>query len=224
MKESAAALLLILLSSLSVATVIQLPVQEEKDFGISYHKNFDSLVVYMDCEKSKLDIYVKDGGAPVEGAMVRLLYVDYATPLLSSGLTDKDGKFSYTLVGNKSYMRGMFSAVVEKGGYKNKEAHFDIIRCLTPQSPPSPPQPQQQNQTPQESTEKEEQRAEQQVQPIPENMTNNSGSNVSNGTNITEETEGEGKTRLPCCFSFFILMAALFGSVKLERKRKYLIR
>jgi len=214
-KELAAALLLILLSSLSAATVIQLPVQEEKDFGISYYKNFDPLVVYMDCEKSRLDIYVKDGGAPVESATVRLLYVDYATPLLYSGLTDKDGKFSYVLVGNKSYMRGMFSAVVEKGGYKNKEAHFDIIRCLAPQPPPSPPQPQQQNQTPQEPTKEEEEEVEQQIQPIPENITNISDSNVTNETDITEETEEEKKTQLSCCFPSFILIVVVFGGIKL---------
>lgn len=121
---------LLLLISVAAAEEIDLTVYEQKDFGPSYEEDFDEIEVTMDCSKETLYIQIEDEDVPVTGAVVRIIYVDYSTPLLASGPTDAEGEFSYTLVGEIEYMGGLFLVVVEKEGYLQKEAHFDISNCL----------------------------------------------------------------------------------------------
>ncbi len=123
-------LCILLVLSVSMAAETELAIFEQRDLGVEYHDEFDALYITMDCEEELMTIYVKSDGEPVTGAMVRLIYIDYSVPLLAAGPTDVDGKFTYKLIGERDFMTGLFLVVVEKEGYKNKEAHFDIARCI----------------------------------------------------------------------------------------------
>lgn len=124
------ALLLVFLVSVSIALETPMLIFEQRDFGPEYEPDFDDIYVTMDCDSNIINIYITEDEEPVVGAVVRLMYIDYSTPLLAAGPTDTSGKFSYTLVGERDFMTGLFLVVVEKEGYNNKEAHFDIRRCL----------------------------------------------------------------------------------------------
>jgi hypothetical protein len=121
---------LLLALAVSMATETELIIFEQRDLGVEYKDEFDDLYITMDCETDTITIYVNSGGEPVTGAVMRLLYVDYSVPLLAAGPTGSEGTFEYKLVGERDLMTGLFLVVVEKEGFKNKEAHFDIMRCI----------------------------------------------------------------------------------------------
>ena len=121
---------LLFLFSIASAEEIELTVYEERDFGPAYEEDFDELEITMECGKSIIYIDIEDEDVPITGAIVRIMYIDYSTPLLASGPTDVEGEFDYTLVGEKNFMRGLFLVIVEKEGYRQKEAHFDISNCF----------------------------------------------------------------------------------------------
>jgi len=124
--------LLLLLLILSVAAAVETPltIYEQRSLGVVYEEDFDDMAITMDCDESVITIHIRSDGKPITGAVARLIYVDYSVPLLAAGPTDVEGRFVYKLVGERDFMTGLFLVVVEKEGYKNKEAHFDIHKCI----------------------------------------------------------------------------------------------
>lgn len=97
----------------------------------------------MDCTAATISVIAMDGhNRPVEGVYTYLKYVDFSTPLIAQGVTDKDGFILHKLPGSTLFMRGLFVLVLEKRGFRNKEIHFDISGCYsngtTVQPPPRP--------------------------------------------------------------------------------------
>jgi len=98
----------------------------------------------VDCTAAAINVIVMDNATnPIQDANTYLKYVDFSSPTIGSGKTDKDGFVIMKLPGNVQLMRGLFIMVIEKKGFRNKEIHFDIVNCLTNTSwiPPIPPPP-----------------------------------------------------------------------------------
>lgn len=144
------ALSLLLIFSVVNAIVVGPTVYEQDDFGDILWNEF-TYSLSVDCDDAVLNVIVMDESIrPVGEAGTYLKYVDYSSPLVSSGTTDYDGRVSHKLPGNVSLMRGLFILVIEKDGYRAKEIHFDILKCLgnqtdiqAPPTQPPPPPPQQ---------------------------------------------------------------------------------
>jgi hypothetical protein len=203
-------ILSLLILSVVNAAIIGPTVYEQDDFGdISLNEFTYSLSV--DCDAATLRVIVMNESIkPVEGANVYLKYVDYASPLISSGTTGKDGLVLHELPGNVSLMRGLFILVIGKEGYRGKEVHFDILRCLPNQTTiPSPPvqPPQQLPPPPSENVTKE-------LPPV-QNVTEvNATINV---TDMADETEQEDVPYSDLCIpAFLILMLILFKRKQLK--------
>jgi hypothetical protein len=131
----------LLLLSLSSAIIIGPRVYEQKDFGDPSLDDF-TYSLSVDCEAAEIKILVMDESyTPLEKVNTYLKYIDFASPLVASNATGKDGFSVLTLPGNVSLMRGLFILVLEKNDSRNKEVHFDILGCLTNQTyiPPPPP-------------------------------------------------------------------------------------
>jgi hypothetical protein len=144
------ALTLLLIFSVANAIIVGPTVYEQDDFGDILWNEF-TYSLSVDCDDAVLNVIVMNESIrPVGEAGTYLKYVDYASPLVSSGTTDNQGRISHKLPGNVSLMRGLFILVIEKGGYRTKEIHFDILKCLgnqteitAPPTQPPPPPPQQ---------------------------------------------------------------------------------
>lgn len=230
---------LLLILSIASAEEIDLTIYEQRDFGPSYEEDFDEIEVTMDCNKETIYIQVEDEDVPITGAIVRIVYVDYSTPLLASGPTDAEGEFGYTLVGETEFMGGLFLVVVEKEGYMQKEAHFDIGNCrdyeeqpepdgplIDETTPPKIPESELPEPVPEPETEPETEpeippEPEETEEPLPEpgpeteeNLTDLPEPNLTGNLtdNITGNETGEGeepKTEYLCVSSFIFLLAAV---------------
>ncbi len=207
--------------SVSMAADTELMIYEQRDLGVEYENDFDNLYITMDCETNDMIIYVRDNGAPVTGAVVRLIYVDYSVPLLASGPTTSDGRFTYKLIGERDFMTGLFLAVVEKEGYKNKEAHFDIMRCIEYEEEIPPPPPEELEEEIEEleeeveELEEEVEELEEEVEELEEEIEQevieeNETVEINVTENVTGEPEEEGYVCVPALilllFSFLSLM------------------
>lgn len=211
-----------ILFSASYAGTTPLTIFEQKDFGQSFLPAFDAAVITMDCNASTINVFIKEDKVPVKDAIVRIMYSDYSTPLLASGVTDANGKFSHKLVGNKNYMRGVFLAFIEKAGYKNKEVHFDIAPCIQtqatpkkkppPSSTPSPPEQNESNVT--SGNNSYINNTNHANATISGNNSNTSLANFSGFGNISNTISSMGGTAIAvlCCGSVF-LIACLFGVI-----------
>ena len=213
------AFFVLFLFSFSVAAETELVIFEQRDLGVAYDENFDDLYLTMDCVTDTMTVYVKEDGEPVTGAVVRLIYVDYSVPLLASGPTTAEGKFTYKLVGERDFMTGLFLVVVEKEGYKNKEAHFDIARCIgveeeIPPPPPPEEEPPEEEEVPPPPPPPEEEEGvpppeEEEELPPAEEL-----SPEENITNVTENVTGEPEEEeaAPLCpsLAILLLLSALF--------------
>lgn len=136
------ALVLLFLFASSYALIVGPAIYEQDDFGdISLLEFTYSLSA--DCSAGTITTIVMDeSNKPVQDANAYLQYIDFATPLISSGKTDKDGYVLSRLPGSVQLMRGLFILVVEKKGFRSKEVHFDLYPCLHNGSlPPKPPPP-----------------------------------------------------------------------------------
>lgn len=132
------AMALLALSAISSARSEIPRVFEEEDFGNEALPHF-LYAMSVDCDAAKIRLEVFDGDVqPVSGVGSYLIYHDYSTPLISSGITDAGGVVTHKLPGKISLMDGMFIAVLEKGGFRKKEVHFDITPCFRPETPPPP--------------------------------------------------------------------------------------
>jgi len=139
------ALSLLLFAALVFPYNITINPFEYKDMGNLSLPEMNATIM-MDCGGKAIISQIVYNGAPVSGAFTMLKYVQYDNPLLSSGNTDSSGYVTHKLTGNISYMTGIFVLVMEKSGFKNREAHFLIDECFLP--PPPPPPPPLQNSTP----------------------------------------------------------------------------
>lgn len=202
--------LFLLVLSVAAAVETDLRIFEQRSLGVEYYEEFDDVRITMDCDENIITIYILSEGKPVTGAVARLIYVDYSVPLLAAGPTDVGGRFTYKLVGERDFMTGLFLVVIEKEGYKNKEAHFDIHRCITevekvteeeieeieeeiPEIPPTPPLPPPGEEPPEEIPPEE-----------PVEIVENITENVS--VNITIDVEAEEEAPSSVCPSFFLLL------------------
>ena len=103
---------------------------------------FDEFVysISVDCTAATIRLIVMDEEYQgVQDAKTYLKYVDFASPLLSNVVTDKDGFTLHKLPGQTTLMRGLFILVMEKKGFRSKEVHFDISPCYSDYTFPSPP-------------------------------------------------------------------------------------
>ena len=207
-------LLPMLIISLVHAAIVGPTVHEQDDFGDILWNEF-TYSLSVDCDNAVLRVVVMDENIkPVEGAGTYLKYVDYATPLISSGASGKDGRVMHQLPGNVSLMRGLFVLVIEKEGYRTKEIHFDIMKCLGNQTgvptPPAQP-PQQPPQQPTQNVTKE---------PPPEPVQNETDTADSKAiANETEATENDGVDELA---HSGLLVIALLVLLLIFFKRKQL--
>lgn len=133
-------LALILLAGASSALAIGPRIYEQDDLGDISLSEF-TYSFSADCNASTISVYVyNESIKPVRDANLYLKYVDFSTPLMSNTKTDKDGYSLIRLPGNVLLMRGLFVLVIEKGGYRNKEVHFDLSPCWGGSSIPPKPQ------------------------------------------------------------------------------------
>lgn len=198
-------LFLLAVFSFSAAAVIPLTVFEQRDMGVEYDEVFDDVYVTMDCEENVITVYIKQDDKPVTGAVVRILYVDYSVPLLASGPTDIEGKLTYKLVGERNFMTGIFLVIVEKEGYRNKEAHFDIAQCIEgveeieeEVTPPPPPPEVEPEEEPEEEIEEVETPPSPPPKP-PEEIEEIPPSPEENVTGAEENVTGEAEEAAPLC-------------------------
>jgi hypothetical protein len=133
-------------------SIIALPISNAVTIGPHIYEqqnNGDNILpeltysISVDCTAAAINVIVMDNATnPVQDANIYLKYVDFSSPTIGSGKTDKDGFVIMKLPGNVQLMRGLFIMVIEKKGFRNKEIHFDITNCLTNTSwvpPPIPP-------------------------------------------------------------------------------------
>ncbi len=198
-----AGLLFILILSIANAVIIGPRVYEQDDFGdISLDEFTYSLSV--DCSNATiLAIVMNESNKPVQEADTYLKYVDFASPLISTGSTDRNGFVLHELPGNVSLMRGLFILVIEKDGYRSKEVHFDIVGCLTNQSYiPPPPAPQQPPPPPSENATK----VSLPVPPPAQNETFNATENITEQNGLEEERYSD-----VCIPAFLVPLLMLFS-------------
>lgn len=145
-------LLLLLIVTVINAVWVAPIIYEQDDLGDPMFSEF-TYSISVDCTAATINLTVmNESNKPVQDAYVYLSYIDFASPLISAGPTDKDGFKLIKLPGDVKLMRGVFVLLMEKHDYRSKEVHFDISPCYsnvtgptkTPQVPPSPPK---QNQT-----------------------------------------------------------------------------
>lgn len=123
---------LLLLTPLAHAIVIGPTVYEQDDLGDPVFLQDFTYSLSADCTAATITSVAMDGkNRPVEGARTYLKYVDFATPLISQGPTDREGVKLHKLPGSPLLMRGMFVLVMEKEGFRSKEIHFDISGCYS---------------------------------------------------------------------------------------------
>ncbi|MBI5224009.1 hypothetical protein HY990_06335 [Candidatus Micrarchaeota archaeon] len=113
----------------------------QHDFGQINLSQF-TYSISINCDRSYIDFYVYDGDLkPVQGAKTFLSYVDYSSPLLSNDITDEKGHIDIPLRGNTTFMRGLFTMLIEKKGFKSKEFQFRITPCYSDIKTPATPPP-----------------------------------------------------------------------------------
>ncbi len=134
---------MLLFPSLASAVVIGPHIYEQQNNGDNNLPEF-TYSLSVDCTAAAINVIVMDNATnPVQDANTYLKYVDFSSPTIGTGKSDKDGLVVMKLPGNVLLMRGLFIMVIEKRGFRNKEVHFDIVNCLTNTSwiPPIPPPP-----------------------------------------------------------------------------------
>lgn len=135
-----AALLLLLLLPLLHANVVAPTIYEQEDLGDGTVLSDFTYSLSVDCTAATISIIVMDShNTPVEGADTYLKYVDFSSPLIAQGQTDREGFRLDKLPGSSLLMRGLFILVIEKKGFRNKEVHFDISGCYSNKTTTQPP-------------------------------------------------------------------------------------
>jgi hypothetical protein len=152
-------LFIIALTLTAHANVVGPKVYEQKDMGdISLNQFIYSLSA--DCTAATVSVTVMNETAkPLRGVHTYLNYVEFSSQLMATAETDQDGVALLKLPGNVKLMHGLFTLVLEKYGYKNKEIHFDLSPCFaaapkqnTTQPAKNSTQTQNQTQTPAQNT------------------------------------------------------------------------
>ncbi len=226
MRGAAALLLLLLLFAPLHANVIAPTVYEQKDLGDPIFLHDFTYSLSADCTAATISIIVMDDhNVPVEGAYTYLKYVDFSSPLLAQGPTDREGFILDKLPGSSTLMRGLFILVIEKKGFRNKEVHFDISGCYSNKTAvqPAPPAAK----PPANNTTSGQQPGNFSTQPSnitippPANMTNMSGTNQSgNASAPLPETLTKA-----CPFVLLavlvIAIIAIFKSIKRGKGQAY---
>jgi hypothetical protein len=133
MHAKALALLLALFLPLLHANVVIAPtVYEQDDFGDPVLLQDFTYSLSVDCTAATISVIAMDEkNKPVEGAYTYLKYIDFSSPLISKGPTDREGFVLHKLPGSTKLMRGLFVLVMEKNGFRGKEVHFDISGCYS---------------------------------------------------------------------------------------------
>jgi hypothetical protein len=132
--------LLIIFPRPAIAATIAPTVYEQDDLGDPVLLKDFTYSLSVDCAAAVINVIVMDGhNKPVESAYTYLKYIDFSTPLISKGPTDREGFVLHKLPGSTTLMRGLFILVIEKAGFRSKEIHFDISGCYGPPRQPKPP-------------------------------------------------------------------------------------
>lgn len=192
-------LLAIVLFSVCSAARVAPIIYEQDDLGDPI---FDEFVysISTDCEAATIRVVVMDEQyLPVEGAGTFLKYVDFSSPLLSTGESGADGRVLHQLPGNTSLMRGLFILVIEKNGFRSKEVHFDISPCYTDYVPPERP------------VVVEEEPIENETGPVVHDPVEVNESEI-NGTE--EEQEVEEEPAAPVCPPIFAFLLMFYKTMK----------
>lgn len=139
--------LLALMAGAAAAKVVAPIIYEQKDMGTAGLSTF-TYALSVDCTAATISLVVMDGNlTPVEGAYTYLNYEDFSSQLISNVQTNPEGQALLKLPGSVKLMQGIFTLVIEKYGYMNKEIHFDISPCYSNSTIQKPPKPVQPNQT-----------------------------------------------------------------------------
>lgn len=139
MAKMLALVMLLLVIGCCSALVVGPRIYEQDDFGDISLSEF-TYSISTDCTAAAITVVVMNESLkPVMGANTYLKYVDFATPLMGSGVSDKDGRVLLKLPGNVNLMRGLFILVIEKKGYRGKEVHFDLSPCIYNTTNPAKP-------------------------------------------------------------------------------------
>jgi len=182
---------------------------EYQDFGNASLPTMDVLIT-MNCNAAKITGRADYLGTPISGALSNLKYVQYDNPLISSGTTNSSGYVVHALMGNLSYMTGIFIMTFEKSGFQRREAHFLITDCLTNPGPLPPPPPPA-NTSPQPGQPPPEENATPPLMPPLPNMTGLQ--NITPGLNqagIPPVGQAPGGAS-PCPIAFVLLGLSLFA-------------
>jgi len=143
-------LFLLALALAAHAVVVGPKVYEQKDLGdISLNEFIYSLSA--DCTAATVSVTVmNETGKPLRDVHTYLNYVEFSSQLMSTAETDQEGVALHKLPGNVQLMRGLFTLVMEKYRYRNKEIHFDLSPCFasSQKQNTTPPAPKPQNTTP----------------------------------------------------------------------------
>ncbi len=124
------------------ANVIAPTIYEQDDLGDPVLLQDFTYSLSVDCTAATISIIAMDGhNRPVEGVYTYLKYVDFSTPLMAQGVTDRNGFVLHKLPGSTRLMRGLFVLVMEKKGFRNKEIHFDISGCYSNETTAKPKPP-----------------------------------------------------------------------------------
>ena len=205
-------LLVLALTSLSFALYpgnVTVEPFEYRNFGNASEPDF-TLALSMHCPSGTIFQHLESGGIPVAGAKSHLKYMQYQAPLISSGTTGLDGNYTHRLPGNVLYYTGIFILTVEKPGYQNHEAHFEISGCFVNVSAPPPAiAPPPINTTPEPEPNLTISTAEPDITPTINNAANATGPNISvNDSGAAQPDSGQAP---PCPFALIGLAALLAG-------------
>ncbi|MDD5340303.1 MAG: hypothetical protein PHV13_03565 [Candidatus ainarchaeum sp.] len=130
--KTLALLLALFLPLLHANVVIPPTVYEQDDFGDPVLLQDFTYSLSVDCTAATISVIAMDEqNKPVEGAYTYLKYIDFSSPLISKGPTDREGFVLHKLPGSTKLMRGLFVLVMEKNGFRGKEVHFDISGCYS---------------------------------------------------------------------------------------------
>jgi hypothetical protein len=130
--KAAVVLLLVLFLTPLHAKSVAPTIYEQKDMGDESVLRQLTYSISVDCTAAAINLIVMDDhNQPLGGADTYLRYVDFSTPLIAQGKTDKNGFILEKLPGSTLLMRGLFILVMEKNGFLNKEIHFDISGCYS---------------------------------------------------------------------------------------------
>ncbi|MDD5172274.1 MAG: hypothetical protein PHF60_04535 [Candidatus ainarchaeum sp.] len=212
-----ALLMLFVIIGISSALILGPKIYEQDDLGDPMFGEF-TYSISVDCTAASITtIVMNESNTRVQGANAYLKYVDFSTPLMGAGTSDKDGLILFRLPGDVKLMRGLFILVIEKKGYRSKEVHFDISPCFTNTTNPAPPSKPPANnsnntQLPGNGT---GQNNTNQTQPQ-QNDTNETGENneTGDGTDAGNETGGE------LCAPAFALPLLLMMFFKRTRRNR----